>query len=51
MFADLPAFAAWIARDSDVKAFYVDLLRRHRHLVDEYMQQHLDELFPAATSA
>lgn len=41
----------WIAGDSDVRAFYVDLLRRHRDVVDEYLQQRLDALFPSATSA
>jgi len=41
----------WIAGDSDVKAFYTDLMRRHRHLVEDYLQQRLHELFPPAASA
>lgn len=39
-----------IAGDSDVTAFYVDLVRRHRQLVDEYLQKRLTELFPSAGS-
>jgi PIN domain len=42
---------SWISHDSDVKAFYVDLIRRHRHLIDKHTQQDLNELFPSQNVA